>query len=66
VYACLSTVEGAGDKTSVSRRSQDSTEAVQSVPQSSAGKDVEGRAQGTGEEDEGRAAAEDGHVVATV
>ena len=66
VYMCWWTVEGAGDKASVSRCGQDPTETVQGVPQSSAGKDVQGRAEGSDEEDERGTVAEDGDVVTAV
>ena len=66
VYVCRCTVERAGDKASVPGRGQDPAETVQSVPQSSAGQDVEGRAEGADEEDEGRTVAEDGDVVTAV
>ena len=60
------TVEGAGDKASVPGRGQDSAETVQSLPQPSAGEDVEAGAEGIDEADEGRTVAEDGDVVAAV
>jgi len=63
---CVHTVERAGDKASVPGCGQDSAETVQSVPQSSAGEDVEGRTEGTDEEDEGGTVTEDGDVVTAV